>query len=255
MSLILRMSSTIISISIFCVGLLLFLVYFKYEIILADFSRKQIGVIRDALKDSIERRVGIGLNIEEIPDTDELLKQYQMENELITSISIFKPMEEGKILYSSVSGERDKDIGKKYVNILESKPINENWSFPTSDDRMVVGADIVNSFGKREGGLLIKYTNSSIREKAYVLLREILPGFLGMICLAFILIISGCYFIFSPLVRSLQNMSTAFREKNYLFNGKSELEILTEEALQQEKNLDETLKKLKITIIDGDIHE
>ena len=152
----------ILSKSILCILLLLSFVllllfmlsFFKFQSVLANLIANRLSATSPAIYESIESAIDLGLNLDEIQNTQHVIARVRQNNPGIQSIIVFN--KKGKILYSAGDQVEGQRITPHILDIFAASA--EHSAEVESEQNFNSTFKLLNNYDQIIGGGIITYT-------------------------------------------------------------------------------------------------
>ncbi len=145
------MLAVILSASVIITGVL---IMHKYERTFADFLTSQFEFVTNDIRDHIETRMDLGLNLADLQGISEDLEVYKRANEQILSIEVFD--KNGTVLFSTDPSFVDDLVSEEWIMSSRMNRSRGAWS---GQDRKVgvTGVPLYNNLDQYVGALALRY--------------------------------------------------------------------------------------------------
>lgn len=176
-----------------------FLNYYKYQSTLRELVESRFIVVGLDIKHSIEGSVNLGIPLSQTENTQEILNRVKAADEQILSVEVFAISgADGNRLFGTDAEGIGKKVPESWVNGAESKDSN-TWQFD-EPEAFGVGIALINSFNKRIGGIVVRYSRAYQQTKIEAMFQS-----LARTVLAFI----GVYVFFRPISTTFSRMTAS----------------------------------------------
>ena len=146
--------------------------YLTMSSTLQDGLERHLRFTLSDIRAAIEARIGIGLSLEQVRDTNDWLAAEKAVDPDILAIEVYDAS--GITRYSTDRGTVGQSIPESWNRATKADP-SANWS-ESKDSLLIVGLPILNSFSKQIGGVVITYSTAS-RDRD---LRDLITNFVSI---------------------------------------------------------------------------
>lgn len=179
------------------IGLTFFLNYAKFDSTFADLEQSRFNVLAQSLSQSVENGLGLGLQLSELRNTQEIVDRISAENAAVTSLSVFNARGErlfgsGAVLADGQSVYRD-----GLTAFVGRERAAEDVSYWAGEDADAfgVGRPLINPFDQIVGGVYLRYEKANSLEVSRQAFER-----LGLVS---VVVIIGLTLIVTPIVSFL----------------------------------------------------
>ena len=254
----------ILSKSILCILLLLSFVllllfmlsFFKFQSVLANLIANRLSATSPAIYESIESAIDLGLNLDEIQNTQHVIARVRQNNPGIQSIIVFN--KKGKILYSAGDQAEGQRITPHILDIFAASA--EHSAEVESEQNFNSTFKLLNNYDQIIGGGIITYTKDDYNRQVNHFKKSLLTK-VGIVFVVFALLASvGLMFAFRSLRNYLKSIEDSHEKirtskttgQNVCFIDTTGLpEGASENALIRMDGFDERLCEIERHIADA----
>lgn len=149
-------------VSLFAIGMVAFLNYFKYRAIVAEMVQARVLVVGRGIENSVQASLGLGLQFAEIATIPDLLRRELSTESLLRRIDIFD--HKGKILYSTDAAQVGRSVPAQWI-AAAAHAKKAQWAV---EERAmnVAGLSLRNSFSLTVGYMALHYPRGYVDEAA-----------------------------------------------------------------------------------------
>ncbi len=191
-----RLLIMVVCILVFALLLNLFLNFSKYEKSYSQMVRSRFGVITADLKHTLEYQLNLGLNLEELKNTQAVIREIKRKQPDIISITIFD--DRGTILYDTAETRVNKPVPPQWAGALETGRQKLKIE-PAAPNTLIDVSPLNNPFNVREGVVVLSFSAQHISAPAGEMLLYLVRYFLFFLL---IFALTG-YFFISWLLRGV----------------------------------------------------
>jgi len=203
-----KTSLTIIMILAFAVVVTNLLNYYKYQSTLRELVQSRFVVVGLDVKHAIEGSVNLGIQLSQTENTQEILNRIKAGDDQIVSVEVFEISgAEGKRLFSTDAAVIGQKVPVDWVKAAERKDA-QTWQFD-EDDAFGVGIELVNSFNKRIGGVVLRYSRAYQQSKIEAMFQTLGRAILIVFGVASVLAFIGVSIFFRPISSTFARMTAS----------------------------------------------
>ena len=185
-----------------------FLNYYKYQSTLRELVESRFIVVGLDIKHSIEGSVNLGIPLSQTENTQEILNRVKAADEQILSVEVFAVSgADGNRLFGTDAEGIGKKVPESWVNGAESKDSN-TWQFD-EPEAFGVGIALINSFNKRIGGIVVRYSRAYQQTKIEAMFQSLARTVLIVFGIACVLAFIGVYVFFRPISTTFSRMTAS----------------------------------------------
>jgi len=130
----------------------------RFEDIFVSLLKSRFGAVVSDLRQPIEAGLDLGLTLDALRNTQDLLDREKSRDSNILSIEIFE--RSGSVVFSTDRSFIGDLIGTRWLSEWRQAD-NGLWSLE-EEDALVVGGPLVNSFDEVVGGIALRYSRNSM---------------------------------------------------------------------------------------------
>jgi hypothetical protein len=149
-------------VSLFAIGMVAFLNYFKYRATVAEMVQSRVLVVGRGIENSVQASLGLGLQFAEIATIPDLLRRERSTESLLRRIDIFD--HNGKILYSTDAAQVGRRVPAEWT-AAAARAKKAQWAVEERDMN-VAGISLQNNFNLVVGYMALHYPRSYVDEAA-----------------------------------------------------------------------------------------
>ena len=160
------------------------------------------------IKHSTEGSVNLGIPLSQTENTQEILNRVKAADEQILSVEVFAVSgADGNRLFGTDAEGIGKKVPESWVNGAESKDSN-TWQFD-EPEAFGVGIALINSFNKRIGGIVVRYSRAYQQTKIEAMFQSLARTVLIVFGIACVLAFIGVYVFFRPISTTFSRMTAS----------------------------------------------
>ena len=157
-------------VSLFAIGMVAFLNYFKYRATVAEMVQSRVLVVGRGIENSVQASLGIGLQFAEIATIPDLLQRELSTESLLRRIDIFD--HNGRILYSTDAAQVGRSVPAAWT-AAAARAKKTQWAVEERDMN-VAGISLRNNFSLTVGYMALHYPRGYVDEAAARIWPDIL---------------------------------------------------------------------------------
>lgn len=165
-------------VSLFAIGMVAFLNYFKYRATVAEMVQSRVLVVGRGIENSVQASLSLGLQFAEIATIPDLLRRELSTESLLRRIDIFD--HKGKVLYSTDAAQVGRLVPAEWTAAAAGTK-KTHWAVEERDMN-VAGISLRNNFSLTVGYMALHYPRSYVDGAAARIAPDILVA--SMIALA-----------------------------------------------------------------------
>ena len=194
----------------FVLLLLFMLSFFKFQAVLANLIVNRLAATSPTIYESIEGAIDLGLNLDEIQNTQHVIARVRQDNPGIQSIIVFN--KKGKVLYST--GDQVEGL-QMTPHLIEMFAESAGHSAEVESEQNFISTfKLLNNYDQVVGGGIITYTKDDYNQQVTHFKKSLLMKS-GIVLIVFALLASvGIMFAFRSLrnyLKSIENSHDKIR--------------------------------------------
>lgn len=203
-----RIGFAILAVFVGAIALTTFLNYAKFGTVLSNLVQTRFEVVGLDLKQSIEHGLSLGLPLDSIRNTQNIIESAKAARPEILSIAVFD--QSGRLRFDSERRGEGQAVSRNWLRAQEAADSRREalWTAP-DDEAVLVGASLYNNFDKIVGGVALRYSRAYTQSLSALMLERL--TMVALVVLAGTALIVGplVYLVFRQLIRSFRNMERA----------------------------------------------
>lgn len=179
--------------------------YYKFEDVMSSLVSSRYSFVVFTIKQKIEDRLALGLPLRQLRQVQELMELEKARDDQILGIQIYDP--EGEVLFDTERGA----IGSR-VPALWLEPLAGQATQPfglRDDDNALVGLPLVNTLGKAEGAVVLRYPGSLLEHELGSLLRRLAIEVAAVLAVFSAIAVAAASWLLGGVRKRLGAMETA----------------------------------------------
>ena len=178
--------------------------YFKFADVMTSLVSSRYSFVVFTIKKNVEDRLNLGFALRQLRQVQDSIEVEKTRDRQVLGIEIFDSR--GEVLFNTDRGGVGTTVPVKWLASLEGPP---NQPFTLMDeDASLVGLPLVNSLGKVEGAVVLRYPAAFLESGMGDLLGKLALEFMAVIGLFAVIAVVASYVILGGVRRRLQNMET-----------------------------------------------
>lgn len=176
--------------------------YLKFESVLSSMVQSRYSFVVFTIKKNVEDRLNLGLALRQLRQVQEAIEREKVGDSQILGIGVYDFR--GELLFDTDRGAIGSAVPEAWVASLQGSS-----GHPFShldDDSLVVGLPLVNSLGKVEGGVVLRYPEAYLEAEMGGLLGHLVLEILALFAAASLAAVAGAYALFAGVKRRLGEM-------------------------------------------------
>lgn len=202
-----RMILVAVLVCLFAVGMAGLLNFFKYRGTAERIVKERLLVIGDAIDNSIQQSLALGLQFSELNTLAETLERERANDDLILGIEVFDT--EGRPLYRTATQSAARPMPQSW-RVAARHGGKDDWFVDDGSDS-AAGVVVQNNFGLTIGYLAVRYDNQRVRAAEAAVGWRLAGVALGVFVVAATLASLALLAVMSRLSRQVQAIETALQ--------------------------------------------
>ncbi|MBC7951880.1 MAG: hypothetical protein H7Z12_08715 [Rhodospirillaceae bacterium] len=183
--------------------------YYKFEDVLSSLVRSRYSFVVFTIKQKVEDSLNLGFALRQLRQVQEIIELEKARDDQIQGIDVYDA--NGEVLFDTDRGALGTRVPARWLETLNAPSAGSGASQQFSlidDDAVVVGLPLVNTLGKVEGAVVLRYPEAYLERELGNLLSRLAAEFL-MVLGAFALVgILAAYVLLRVVGRRLGAMET-----------------------------------------------
>ncbi len=203
-----KVSLALVSILIFTLLVTGFFAYYKFESVYSAQVQSRYSFVVFTIKKRVEDSLNLGFSLRQLRQVQEVIEREKSRDPQILAVEVYDYR--GEVLFDTDRGA----IGTKVsASLAEAIRSGMPQSFSVVDeDNLIVGLPLVNSLGKVEGGVVLRYPTAYVEKGVSGLLSQLLKSTAIVLAAASAVAVAGLYILFGGVGRKLGSMERAMGE-------------------------------------------
>ncbi|MGE5537576.1 MAG: hypothetical protein ACM30I_03090 [Gemmatimonas sp.] len=176
--------------------------YFKFTDVLSAQVGSRYGFVVFTIKKRVEDSLNLGLALRQLRQAQETIEREKVGDSTIIGIEIFDAR--GEILFDTDRGAIGTYVPEEWLDGLAGAA-TQTFS-RVDDDMQVVGLPLVNTLGKVEGAVALRYPAAYIEQQTGHLLGTLAVEWAVVVAVFAVIAVVGALWMFRPVGRRLGAM-------------------------------------------------
>lgn len=203
-----RIGFAILAVFVGAIALTTFLNYAKFGTVLSGLVQTRFEVVGLNLKQSIEHGLSLGLPLDSIRNTQNVIDSAKSARPEILSIEVFD--QAGRVRFDTDRSGEGQAVTRNWLRAQEGADSRHEvlWTAP-DNEAVLVGVSLYNNFDKIVGGVALRYSRQYAQSLSASMLERL--TMVALVVLAGTALIVGplVYLVFRQLIRSFRKMERA----------------------------------------------
>jgi hypothetical protein len=197
-----KVSAALVAI-LLCTGLLTAVFgYYKFEDVLSSLVRSRYSFVVFTIKKNIEDRLNLGFALRQLRQVQETIELEKVRDDQIMGIEIYDAR--GEVLFNTDRGGIGISVPAKWLEPL-ALPSSQPFSL-MDDDMQLVGLPLVNTLGKVEGAVILRFPAAFVDRELGPLLSRVAVELLAALGLFSVIAMVASYVLLGSVGRRLRAM-------------------------------------------------
>ncbi|CAA7619517.1 conserved hypothetical protein [Candidatus Terasakiella magnetica] len=197
-----KVSLALVSILVFTLLLAAFFAYYKFESVYSSLVQSRYSFVVFTVKKKVEDSLNLGLALRQLRQVQEIIEREKARDSQILSIQVYDA--QGEVLFDTDRGAIGTFVGSGLVDAAKASSAQSFGA--TDDDMLIVGLPLVNTLGKVEGGILLRYPQAYVEHGVGGLLIQLSRTTAELLAVFSVLAVAGLYILFGRVSRKLGSM-------------------------------------------------
>lgn len=183
--------------------------YYKFEDVLSSLVRSRYSFVVFTIKQKVEDSLNLGFSLRQLRQVQELIEVEKMRDGQIVGIDVYDF--NGEVLFDTDRGAMGSRVPARWLEPVAAPSVTAEASQPfalTDEDAVVVGLPLVNSLGKVEGAVVLRYPIAYLESELGNLLGRLAVEFLVVLAAFALVGVIASYVLLSVVGRRLGAMET-----------------------------------------------
>ncbi len=179
-----------------------FFAYYKFESVYSSLVQSRYSFVVFTIKKRVEDSLNLGFALRQLRQVQEILEREKLRDPQVVAVEVYGA--NGEILFDTDRGAIGTRVSDDLVAAIRG---GANQAFGALDeDMLIVGLPLVNTLGKIEGGVVLRYPSSYIQRGLGGLLSQLSKTVLEELAVFSVLAVLGLYALFGSVGRKLGSM-------------------------------------------------
>lgn len=197
-----KVSLALVSILVFTLLLAAFFAYYKFESVYSSLVQSRYSFVVFTVKKKVEDSLNLGLALRQLRQVQEIIEREKARDSQILSIQVYDIR--GEVLFDTDRGAIGTPVAATLVDAVKASGAQSFGA--TDDDTLIVGLPLVNTLGKVEGGILLRYPLAYVERGVGGLLVQLSRTTAELLAVFSVLAVAGLYILFGRVSRKLGSM-------------------------------------------------
>ncbi len=182
--------------------------YHKFHDVMTAQVGSRYSFVVFTIKKNVEDRLSLGLALRQLRQMQDIVEREKVGDANILGIEIYDAR--GEILFNTDRGAIGASVPSEWLEPLAGAA-NHPFSL-TDDDNLVVGLPLVNTLGKVEGAVVLRYPAAYLENELGDLLGVLAVQWLAVLALFAVAGVLGALVLFRPVAARLRAMEDGLGE-------------------------------------------
>lgn len=179
--------------------------YHKFHDLMSEQVRSRYSFVVFTIKKSVEDRLSLGLALRQLRQMQDIIEREKVGDANILGIEIYD--ERGEILFNTDRGAIGASVPPEWLSVLGGVA-TQPFSL-VDEDNLVVGLPLVNTLGKVEGAVILRYPSAYLEAELGDLLGSLAMRWLVVLGVFAVIAVFGALAMFRSVGTKLAAMETA----------------------------------------------
>lgn len=173
--------------------------YYKFEDVLSSLVRSRYSFVVFTIKQKVEDSLNLGFALRQLRQIQDIIEVEKTRDDQVQGIDIYDA--NGEVLFGTDRGSLGSRVPPGWLGPLVGAP-GQAFSFH-DDDSLVVGLPLVNSLGKVEGAVVLRYPEAYVEREMGKVLGRLALEFLVVLAAFGVVGIAAAYALLGSVGRRL----------------------------------------------------
>lgn len=203
-----KVSLALVSILLFTLLVTGFFAYFKFESVFSAQVQSRYAFVVFTIKKRVEDSLNLGFSLRQLRQVQEIIEREKMRDSQILAVEVYD--HRGEVLFDTDRGAIGTQVPPALADAIRGGMLQ---SFSVVDeDNLIIGHPLVNSLGKVEGGVVLRYPTAYVEKGVAGLLSHLLKSIGIALVGTSVVAVTGLYVLFGSVGRKLGSMERAMGE-------------------------------------------
>jgi hypothetical protein len=197
-----KVSVALVAILLFTISVTSFFAYYKFESVYSGLVQSRYSFVVFTIKKRIEDSLNLGFALRQLRQVQDLLEREKVRDQQILAIEVFNAS--GEVLFDTDRGAIGVAVPPAWLEVARAagnQPFGQ-----VEEDTLVVGLPLVNSLGKVEGGVVLRYPGAYLERAVAGLVGDVARDSIVAALVAAVVAVVGLYRLFGRVSRKLSAM-------------------------------------------------
>lgn len=180
--------------------------YYKFEDVLSSLVRSRYSFVVFTIKQKVEDSLNLGFSLRQLRQVQEILELEKVRDDQVQGIDVYDF--NGEVLFDTDRGALGSRVPARWLEPLTAPSVTGQPFSLIDEDSAVVGLPLVNSLGKVEGAVVLRYPQAYLEHELGNLLSRLAVEFLVVLAGFALIGILASYVLLSVVGRRLGAMET-----------------------------------------------
>lgn len=180
-----KVSAALLAVLVSTMLITAFFGYYKFENVLSSLVQSRYSYIVFTIKKKVEDSLNLGFALRQLRQVQDAIDREKIGDDRIVSIEVFDA--KGETLFNTDRGMIGSTVPRHWTSELGTEPFSHR-----DEDALIVGLPLVNSLGKIEGGVALRYPAAYVGSGQGQLLLDVgLTGLMALVIFAVIAVVAA----------------------------------------------------------------
>jgi hypothetical protein len=203
-----KVSLALVSILLFTLLVTGFFAYFKFESVFSAQVQSRYAFVVFTIKKRVEDSLNLGFSLRQLRQVQEIIEREKMRDSQILAVEVYDFR--GEVLFDTDRGAIGTQVSPALAEAIRGG-MQQSFSV-VDEDNLIIGHPLVNSLGKVEGGVVLRYPTAYVEKGVSGLLSHLLKSIAIALVGTSVVAVTGLYVLFGSVGRKLGSMEKAMGE-------------------------------------------
>lgn len=197
-----KVSLALVAILAFTLAMTTSFAYYKYETVYSSLVQSRYSFVVFTIKKKVEDSLSLGFALRQLRQVQDIIEREKVRDTQILAIEVYNA--NGEVLFDTdrgAIGTLVPDEWKESIRAAGSQPFGH-----VDDDTLIVGLPLVNSLGKAEGAVVLRYPGAYLERQVGGLLGDFARDALMVLVVFAAVAVAGLHWLFRRVSRKLDAM-------------------------------------------------
>lgn len=178
--------------------------YYKFESVMGGLVQSRYSFVTFTIKKKIEDSLALGFALRQVRQVQEVIEREKVGDIQILSIEVFD--QRGEIVFNTDRGSIGSTVPEAWVEALHAAASQGHEFSAAEEDSLIVGLPLVNTLGKVEGGIVLRYPAAYLERELGSLLSRMAVELVAVFAVFAVLAVIAIAMLFRSVTRRLDEL-------------------------------------------------